>query len=190
MPLESISLARLAEGHPELSRRIQQLATMCEADGVILRVTMVLRTYAMQAAIYAQGRQDTAAVNALRAQVQLAPITDAENAEKVTNAPPGESAHQFGYAADVVPDMPGNPPAFDPDWDVLHPSWSDFLAKALTCGLAEGAQWTAPKRDYPHLYLNEMPANPTPELQNALATGGLTAVFQLIDKAIGAPSAT
>lgn len=183
MPLDAISMTRLGAGHPELSKRIQQLAQLCEADGVTFRVTMVLRSYNEQAALYAQGRQDLATVNEMRGAVNWAPITENENEEVVTHAAAGQSAHNFGYAADIVPDLPGSA-AFSPDWNELDPAWKDVLNKATMCGLAEGAQWTAAKRDYPHLYLQELPADPTSEMQQTFKDGGLVAVFAMIDQAL------
>ena len=92
---------------------------------------------------------------------------------KVTEVKGGYSSHNFGYAVDVVPEdiTPGQP-----DWNINHPAWQLILQTALKCGFAEGACWkTFP--DNPHLYLVELPAEPTDQMRSDFATGGLTAVW-------------
>lgn len=170
MPLDAISMTRLAVGHPELSRRIQQVAAICEPQGVTFRVTMVLRTYNEQAALYAQGREDLADVNALRSAVGWAAITEGENNE-VTKAEPGYSWHSFGLAADFVP-MNGN----NPIWSLSDPAWAKVIAAAESCGLASGSKWTEP--DTPHLQPQELPVTPTDEDRQDFAAAGQSAVWQ------------
>ena len=101
--LTDISLARLAEVHPELKRRIIQLDAMIPS--VSLQVTQGLRTWGQQNVLWEQGR------------TTAGPI--------VTNAPAGYSSHNFGYAVDIVPEdiMPGQP-----DWNVSNPGWRKILA--------------------------------------------------------------
>jgi peptidoglycan LD-endopeptidase CwlK len=146
--LDDISMERLAEVHPELSRRVQQLASMLSFD---IRVTQGLRTYPQQNALYAQGRTTPGNV--------------------VTNAKGGQSAHNFGYAVDVVPYIEGII-----DWSGKDAKWQEILMKAPSCGLAEGATWrTFP--DEPHLYLEECPADPDDNLRYLITEGGLQAVW-------------
>lgn len=145
------SEARLAEVHPELARRVRQLDQLLPS--LSLQVTQGVRTWAEQNELYAQGR--------------TAP------GDIVTNAKGGESAHNFGYAVDLVPEeiTPG-----DPDWKLNHPAWKSLLSTAPTAGLAEGACWKhAP--DNPHFYLDELPANPTDEMRSLFTEGGLQNVW-------------
>jgi hypothetical protein len=147
--MDSISKARLAEVHPELSRRIHQLSDMLGFD---IRITQGLRTYAQQDALYAQGRSTPGAV--------------------VTEAKGGYSMHCFGLAVDVAPISNGVI-----DWQDKDANWAAILAKAITCGLAEGAEWrTFP--DEPHLYPQEVPASPTDAMRSAMISGGLQAVWE------------
>lgn len=150
--LSDTSIARLQEVHPELMRRILQLDEMLPV--LCLQVTQGLRTWGQQAVLYAQGRTTPGNI--------------------VTNAPAGTSAHNFGYAVDLVPEdvLPGQP-----DWDVKNPAWGRLLKVAPSCGLAEGAQWCQFK-DNPHFYLYELPANPTDEMRAQFTAGGLTAVWE------------
>ncbi len=148
--MNAISLSRLALTHPELQRRIEQLGSLLDFD---IEVTAGLRTYAEENALYAQGRTTPGPI-----------VTDAQG---------GYSAHNFGYAVDLVPEdiTPGQP-----DWDLSHPAWQKMLAAGLTCGLAEGAQWCSLK-DNPHFYLQELPATPTDEMRAQFASGGMEAVW-------------
>lgn len=137
------SIERLAEVHPELRRRIIHLDAMLPS--LSLQVTQGYRTIAQQNALYALGRTQPGAI--------------------VTNAQGGYSAHNFGYAVDLVPEdiMPGQP-----DWDPDHPAWKRLLLAAPSCGLAEGAMWRTYK-DNPHFFLQEMPADPTDAMRALLS---------------------
>lgn len=95
--------------------------------GLDLLVTCTARTLAEQAQLYAQGRTAPGKI--------------------VTNAPPGESAHNFGLAIDVVPIINGKP-----DWEGAHPVW----AQAGNLGEAAGLEWAGRwvhMREMPHFQL-------------------------------------
>jgi peptidoglycan L-alanyl-D-glutamate endopeptidase CwlK len=149
--MDSISEERLKLVHPVLAERIHRLDAKMDANSMPqLRVTQGLRTWNEQDALFNQ-------------------------TPKVTKAQGGFSAHNFGYAVDVGLDDPLLP-GWQPDWNVAHPSWKQMLMLAKTCGLAEGAEWrTFP--DYPHLYLEELPATPTEEIRWHFREGGLQAVW-------------
>lgn len=150
--LTVISLARLAEVHPALRLRIIRLDALIPS--VSLQVTQGLRTWGVQDILWRQGRTAPGKI--------------------VTNAAAGYSAHNFGYAVDVVPEdiIPGQP-----DWNIDHPAWQKILASAPACGLAEGATWrTFP--DNPHLYLQELPADPTDAMRSQFADGGMQEVWK------------
>lgn len=150
--LSDTSLARLGEVHPELARRIKSMDAL--APALSIQVTQGLRTWMEQSALYARGR------------TAPGPI--------VTNAEPAQSAHVFGYAVDLVPEDIING---QPDWNRDNAAWKQMLSVGVTCGLAEGAEWrTFP--DYPHFYLQELPATPTQEMLYHLTEGGILAVWQ------------
>jgi len=163
------SQARLKEIHPELARRIIQLDQLLPS--LSLQVTAGMRTWAQEDNLYAQGRT--------------------KPGEIVTNTPGGYSAHNFGYAVDLVPEdiMPGQP-----DWNLSHPAWQKLLATAPSCGLAEGAKWCHIK-DNPHFYLEELPANPTDEMRMQFKDGGISEVWKnfpsliLLDPSVSLPLA-
>ena len=163
------SLQRLNEVNPLLAAKIKQL----EKDlGQPLGVTQGLRTGDEQAALYAQGRQSLDEVNALRKKVNWAPITEAQNRARVTNADRGESYHEFGLAVDVVPE------ALDtgaPDWNVTHQVWKDLVVKGEALGMTSGKSWG----DEPHFQLQgNWPVNKPPvEAAQLLANGNLTDVW-------------
>ena len=149
MTLDDISMERLSQVHPELSRRVQQLADLLSFP---IRVTQGLRTYAQQDALYQQGRTTPGKI--------------------VTNAAAGHSMHNFGMAVDVVP-LKADGTA---DWDSKDDQWVEILNKAPSCGLAEGAEWrTFP--DMPHLYIEGCPANPDDNIRYLFENGGLSAVW-------------
>jgi peptidoglycan L-alanyl-D-glutamate endopeptidase CwlK len=147
--MDSISEERLALVHPELSRRIHQLADMVSFPFL---VTQGLRTFAQQDALYAEGRTAPGRI--------------------VTEARGGYSMHNFGLAVDVAPtDGLGGI-----DWNGKDAKWEEILAKASSCGLAEGAAWrTFP--DEPHLYPQEVPASPTDAMRALFVESGLQAVW-------------
>lgn len=150
--LTPASLARLSLVHPELRRRIVQLDALIPS--ISLQVTQGLRTWAIQNQLWQQGRTLPGDV--------------------VTDAPAGYSAHNFGYAVDLVPEdiMPGQP-----DWNLTHPAWQKLLAAGPQCNLAEGAKWrTFP--DNPHFYPRELPADPTDAMREQFTDGGLVNVWR------------
>jgi hypothetical protein len=136
---------------------------MASSLAVHIRITQALRTYAEQAAIYAQGR------------TAPGPI--------VTDAQPMDSMHVYGLAVDCCPDLPGFP-TWQPDWNTRDLRWQAFLAMATTCNLAEGARWRSIK-DSPHLYLNELPADPDDNLKELLTDGGIQGVWDWVDQTYG-----
>lgn len=146
--MDDYSEAKLNEVHPELARRIRQLSEMVSFPFI---VTQGLRTYPQQDALYQQGRSTPGRI--------------------VTNAPAGHSMHNFGLAVDVAPTD-----GHSIDWNGKDAKWEEILAKAPSCGLAEGAQWrTFP--DEPHLYPQEVPANPDDNVRYLFNEGGVKAVW-------------
>lgn len=146
--MDSISESRAEVMNPVVVKRIRNLEA---AVGCVFRLTQGNRENDEQAALWAQGRLNLTAVNVLRAKVNWAPITNAEN-KKVTDAPPLHSWHEYGMAGDIVPMDPV------PDWNTSHPAWQRIIELAPQFGLRDGISW----KDEPHLQPVELPVSPTP----------------------------
>lgn len=107
----------------------------------------------VQAAYFAQGRQDLAAINALRKAAGLYLIGPEEAKVVITNAKPGQSAHQRlpSYAFDVMfLDAKGNA-----DWSLenfnLFAKYVTAAAIKLKVAISQGAYWKF--KDAPHTEL-------------------------------------
>jgi peptidoglycan L-alanyl-D-glutamate endopeptidase CwlK len=97
---------------PEVRPMVDAFLAACAAAGIEILITCTSRTLAEQAALYAQGRTTPGRI--------------------VTNAKPGQSAHNFGLALDVVPIVNGKP-----DWH-----GEDYVWKEVgNLGETHGLQW-------------------------------------------------
>jgi len=149
--MDAPSEIRLSEVHPKLADRVRSLSDALETVNITIRITQGLRTWGEQDTLYAQGRTAPGSV--------------------VTNAKGGYSAHNFGYAVDFVCMN-----AALPDWNRNDAQWQGVLLEAQKHGLAEGASWrTFP--DYPHLYLQELPADPDDEMRYVFQEKGMDALW-------------
>lgn len=174
MPLSAISLARLSECHPLLAQRAKQVSIQFEVDfpNYTIQVSQGLRSWNYQAALYAQGRQPLNVVNELRSALRLAPIT-AEDNHEVTDAQPGQSNHNYGYACDWdIVDLSNN----TLDWNDKDAQWLRLESLAAPNGLRSGSCFK--KQDNPHMELQEVPEAPPTESQYILRNQGLAAVWQ------------
>jgi peptidoglycan L-alanyl-D-glutamate endopeptidase CwlK len=97
---------------PECRRLVDPWLDDCAAAEIDLLVTCTLRTIQDQAVLFAQGRTTPGPI--------------------VTNAKPGQSAHNYGLALDVVPLIHGKP-----DWSGTSPVWVSLA----NLGQARGLQW-------------------------------------------------
>ena len=155
MSLDNISMSRLAEVHPELSRRVQNLASQLDFP---IRVTYGIRSVAQQDALWSIGRD--AAGNVI--------------GRTVTDAKGTASNHVMGLAADIVPmDLVDG----DPDWNENSAFWQRIVALAPTCGLRDGKSF----KDEPHLELIELPSIPSAELQQVYMDAGVAGVWAEIN---------
>lgn len=109
--------------HPKVRPYARQFINSAYKQGIKLRVTSTLRTYAEQNALYAQGRTD-------------------KSKPKVTQAKAGESNHNFGVAMDVVPIVDGKA-----DWN--SKDWKKIGDIGKAAGFAWGGDWKSFK-DMPH----------------------------------------
>ena len=131
----------MVDGHRERLDGLQEeardraytLYERAEREGLGICIVSGLRTYAEQAALYAQGRSKAGKI--------------------VTNAEPGESYHNFGLAFDFAVMMKSGALVWDPE----HPDWKGFVRLAKDGGFAWGGDWTS-FRDYPHLQLATAPS--------------------------------
>lgn len=113
--------------HYDLRRRLGILEDVMRRVGHPVFLTEGWRSDARQDWLYAQGRD--------------------EEGEVVTHARAGQSAHNYGLAADY---------AFEtqPIYDESHP-WEYLGATARVLGLEWGGDWRSPDR--PHVQLNLSP---------------------------------
>lgn len=158
---------------PALGTLARQLAAnMQEKYGVEIEISQACRSFNLQAAYYAQGRESTESVNEKRAAVGLAAITDAENVI-VTNAQPGWGWHEYCMAFDSFPvDYFGKP-----DWNPNHPAWIWMEREGMALGMVSGAEFRTFK-DCPHFQLSgKFPWTPTDEVRQLYQDGGQRAVW-------------
>lgn len=111
---------------PIVRPKVDAFLTSCKTAGIEILVTCTLRTMAEQARAYAIGRTVPGAdVSSARPMGRI-----------VTRAQPGESAHQFGLAIDVVPMVAGKP-----QWEFDQMAPSPLWAKVGRLGKLAGLQW-------------------------------------------------
>lgn len=127
MPTKLVSRINLDELYPEFLGKMLQLVADCRADGADFYATSGFRSYADQAKLYFQGRTMPGKI--------------------VTNARPGQSAHNFGLAVDLCRDIDLNRPGLQPSWNL-----SDYAilgVHAKKNGLEWGGSWSF--KDLPHV---------------------------------------
>jgi peptidoglycan hydrolase-like protein with peptidoglycan-binding domain len=130
----------MADGHRERLDGLQgetrdkayALFDRAKREGLGICIVSGLRTYAEQAALYAQGRTKPGKI--------------------VTNAEPGESYHNFGLAFDFAVMRNGALV-----WNPEHADWKGFVRLGKEAGFDWGGDWTS-FRDYPHLQAGNAPS--------------------------------
>ena len=128
--------------------KIKAFLDKLKANNVSYVVIETKRDVDVQRAYYAQGRQPLAAVNELRKAAGLHLISEAENANKITECDgiTHKSKHQFGKAIDVAPaDKTGRPL-----WNAPTAAWEQIGVIAENCGLVWGGRWKD-LPDSPHI---------------------------------------
>ena len=104
------------------------------------------RSVRVQEAYYAQGREPLEKVNALRKAAGLYLLRSEKDNYPITWTL--KSKHIDGMAMDAVPaDGAGNP-----TWDLAHfrETFEAIRDSGFAAGLECGADWPAPKTDWPH----------------------------------------
>lgn len=159
--MDAISESRLGEVYPPLAEKIRQMYQMLETENIEIRVTQSLRSWAEQAALYAEGRDANGNI--------------VDQSKVVTDAKPGDSYHNYGLAVDVAPFDAGIP-----DWDINHPAWKRIVAVGESLGLDSGSQWrTFP--DWPHFQMTgKFPASPDAEVSSLYASSGIQGVWDAV----------
>ena len=150
--MDAISTERLAAAHPLFIARANQLDVILTAQGIDFRWTNVVRTMAEQAADYAQGRTTPGAI--------------------ITDAQPGQSWHEFGFAGDGCPMVNG-----EPDWNVDGANWPKVYAALPSVGLFSGKNFRTIPGDYDHTQLAEIPESPTDADVRMLTADGMQVVW-------------
>lgn len=95
---------------PEVRPMVDAFLDACANEGYDILVTCTFRSFAEQNALYAEGRTEPGHI--------------------VTNAQAGQSAHNFGFAIDIVPIVNGKP-----DWYADDPIWQAIGALGQMAGL-------------------------------------------------------
>jgi peptidoglycan hydrolase-like protein with peptidoglycan-binding domain len=174
--MDPASEARLAKVNPQVASRVRAMAADLKAKGVNVMVTSGYRTFKEQTALYAQGRQSLGAVNALRKDAGMSPISATENKGVVTKVKAGGSFHNYGLAVDVVP-LKANG---QPDWKAPSSTWKAIGAAGKKQGLEWGGDW-AKFKDQPHFQLTggKTSASSYKDLYNQ---SGLNGVWNEVNK--------
>lgn len=121
---------------------ISMVFSSLEAEGYRPYIVQGYRTQAAQDAYYAQGREDLETVNKLRKKANLDPITESENAKRVTWTT--HSKHNAGKAIDIVNVKQNG----EIDWDDMK-FYRVAAEKFANYGITWGGSWKKTP-DYPH----------------------------------------
>lgn len=160
MPSELVKRINLDEIYLPFLERSLELAADCRSQGADYYAISGFRSFADQAKLYFHGRTTPGKV--------------------VTNARPGQSAHNYGIAIDWCRDG-------DSTRDGLQPAWNlkdyELLARtAKSLGLDAAYYWKT-FQEGPHVQLNLQSRNLSlPALKLAHDAGGIKAVWALLDK--------
>lgn len=122
-----MSARSLAVLHPIFRPKAEAFLKAANTAGLDVLVYCTLRTMQEQADLYAQGRTKPGRI--------------------ITNARPGQSAHNFGLAFDGAPLIGGKI-----DWDPENPVWDLYGKVATDSGLEWAGNWVSFK-EYPHIQL-------------------------------------
>lgn len=141
---------------PDLQGLYEKFYVEMHLAGLDFELNEVLRTPAVQAAYYAQGREDLEEVNRLRKNAGLYLLAPKENTYQVTWTL--KSRHfpdQYGRSrAFDIRLLKYGKPHWETKWDGNENSITDYKEAALigmSVGLDAGGMWSKP--DYPHFQL-------------------------------------
>jgi peptidoglycan L-alanyl-D-glutamate endopeptidase CwlK len=147
-----LSQPALSKVHPILKGRVEELiVVLADEAHLYFGAHMGLRSYEVQAALYAQGRLHYLEVNQLRQKAGLPRILPAEAEKKVTNAPAGSSFHNYGLAVDIVEDGDPNRAGIQWSW-ASNKAYLKIGQYTKRVNLEWGGFWRS-AIDYPHVQL-------------------------------------
>lgn len=141
--------------HPFVLAKANELKLRAkELLGLRVIITECLRTADEQAALYAQGRNELAVTNAMRAKAGMAPISAHQNTFTITNAATvADSFHGYGLAFDIaITDAQGKTIEWSSKSDWNEDGINDWLSVGqlgIDLGLEWGGNWTS-RPDMPH----------------------------------------
>ena len=154
--MDAISQQRLAPLCPSFALAVTRAISSLALQGVVVRVTAGLRTYAEQDTLFSRGR--------------TAP------GEICTKARGGFSNHNFGLAVDCAPGQPGSG-AWTPDWDVKSPGFQAMIVAMKAEGLEWGGDWVHfPDED--HFQAKSIPPSPDDAMRSCYVAGGMPQVWK------------
>lgn len=135
--IEAFKRNKCKQVHHEVYKLAEELIRRCWAEDVFIVFTDGLRTFEDQAVIYGKGRSSY---------IYKGKEYGNPKVNKVSNAKPGTSFHNYGLALDFVTcDGYGR----NIDWNI-GPKWRRAAAIAKELGFTWGGDWTSFK-DYPHI---------------------------------------
>lgn len=133
--MDKVTQERISKLHPSVREEVTKIINECNANltgRAQVRISQGLRTFAEQADLYAIGRT--------------------KPGKKVTNAPAGQSIHNYGLAVDIVLIIDGKEASWDTakDWDNDGVAdWYECVKIFAKYGWDWGGNWKTFK-DLPH----------------------------------------
>lgn len=131
---------------PEFKEKIKIFLAKLDEKKIKYYIMETRRDPEVQAAYYAQGREDLAKVNELRKKAGLYLIDKSENRIITWTM---KSRHLEGKAIDITPQMES--PIPQPWWGAPDAKWKEIADIAKECGLDVGYYWDV--KDAPHYQL-------------------------------------
>jgi len=155
--MDQRSEAALSNVCPDFATKVRAASDALNAEGTFILVVSGLRTAAEQNALYAQGRTTPGKI--------------------VTNAKAGQSMHNYGLAADIVPYLTGIGGQLN--WNSSTPQFQHMVAALKAQNLEWGGDWKGSLGDFDHFQLTQLPASPTATMEADYGSGptDLTAIW-------------
>ena len=147
--MDNVTEKRIEKLHPLVRDEVRQIITECDealTGKAKIRITQGLRTLSEQADLYSLGRT--------------------KPGKKVTNAKPGQSIHNYGFAVDICLIIDGKVASWDTarDWDNDRVAdWYECVKIFAKYGWNWGGNWKT-FRDLPHFEKRTIPFKKSPVL--------------------------
>jgi peptidoglycan L-alanyl-D-glutamate endopeptidase CwlK len=159
MPTDLLARVNFDLVYPPLVEQMFNLVGNLKDQGIHYFAISGYRSFAEQARLYFQGR------------TVRGPI--------VTNARPGQSAHNYGIAVDFCRDQYTDRDGLQPDWNLA--AYEPLAREAEKLGLESALRWKSFK-EAPHVQLNLAAKGLTlNQLRDAHDAGGLKEVWAYLD---------